>query len=270
MPAVNAVNLTALKILILVIGGKGGIGKSLLSQIIASKLRAMFKQVFTVDTDHTNNTTKSIDPGARMVDLWDVKARGGLSLVMAAMKKAPNCAAVIDTGAQEDKLVDDVMEWLVEQAKDSGVTIIPVLPIVLSVHNQTKAIEFSLTAERLSLPLVYVKNLGQGRTKRDFERHWDKTNSLADALARGAAETVLLDAGARYADEAGGYGLSLADAALGNFEKAGDKAEEAAASFDADDRAWLNIVLSETGDRVLTAAAESIAKRGQIDGAKGR
>lgn len=270
MAAVNTVDLTALKILILVIGGKGGIGKSLLSQIIAARLRAMFQQVFTVDTDHTNNTTRSIDPGAKMIDLWDVKARGGLSLVFDAMKKASNCAAVIDTAAQEDKLIDDVMDWMAERATAAGVTIIPVLPIVLSVHNQRKAIDFSITAERLSLPLVYVTNHGQGRKKEDFDRRWSKTRSRAEALARGATETVLLDAGARYADEAGGFGLSLADAALGRFEKAGDKAEEAAASFDENDRAWLNIALSETGAKVLAAASESIAKRRELDAAKRR
>ena len=259
-----------LKIIVLVLGGKGGIAKSLVAQICANRLRTIFSAVITIDTDHTNNTTASIDPDARMLDIWDVKARGALAVLIDEMKKSTACAAVIDTGAQEDTPMMEIMEWLVKEATRAGVLVVAVLPITLATHNQRTAVEFSNLAEQLSLPLVYVKNLGQGRTREDFARRWDKSNARAGALSRGAVETELRDAGARYADEAGGYGLSLADAALGRFGKAGTKAEEAAACFDPSDRAWLNIFLSENGGNLLSAVTEAIAKRRRLDVAKER
>lgn len=266
----NTSDLSKLKIMVPVIGGKGGIAKSLVSQILASQLRAILDKVITVDTDHTNNTTLSIDPGARMLDIWDVKARGGLAVLIDEMMRSTACAAVIDSGAQEDAPMIDIMEWWVKEATRAGVLVVPVLPLTLSTHNQRNAVEFSVLAEKLSTPLVYVKNLGQGRTRDDFARRWDKSNARAGALKRGAVETELRDAGARYADEAGGYGLSLADAALGRFEKAGNKAAEAAACFDPSDRAWLNIFLSENGANLLGAIAEAIAYRRRLDTIQGR
>ena len=270
MPELNDIDLTKLKIIALVLGGKGGIGKSLIAQIIANRLRATHSKVITVDTDHTNNTTASIDPDARMLDIWDVKARGGLAVLIDELKNSTSCAAVIDTGAQEDKPMIDIMDWVVKEAIRAGVVVVAVLPLTLPTHNQRTAVEFSDLAERLSVPLVYVKNLGQGRAREDFARRWDKSNARAGALSRGAVEIELLDAGARYADEAGGYGLSLADAALGRFEKAEGKAGEAAACFDPSDRAWLNIFLSENGGNLLDAVAEAIAKRRRLDAVKRR
>ena len=268
MPDTIDIELAKLTVIILVLGGKGGIAKSLVSQIAANKLRGIYRKVITVDTDHTNNTTQSIDPDARMLDIWDVKARGGLARLIDEMKGTTCCAAVIDTGAQEDAPMIGIMEWLVREARQAGVQIVTVLPITLSTHNQRTAVEFSELAERLSIPLVYVKNLGQGRTSADFARRWDKSKARAGALERGAVETVLEDAGARYADEAGGYGLSLADAALGRFEKAESKAKEAAESFDPDDRAWLNIFLSENGGNIVQAIIKAIDNRRRLDASK--
>ena len=265
MPAQNAIDLSTIKPIFPVLGGKGGIGKSLLAQILATKSRETYRSVFVVDTDHSNNSTRSIDPDARMLDIWDVTARGGLAVLLAELKATPSCAAVIDTGAQEDAPLIDMLEWLAREAGRAGACLVPVLPLSLSTHTQRRAVEFAAIAARLRVPVVFVRNLGQGRTAADFAVRWGRSRTRAEAIERGAVETELPDAGARWADEAGGYGLSLADVALGRWAKAGSKADEAAASFDASARAWLNIYLDEAGDALTRAIGEAIAKRRRLD-----
>lgn len=256
-----------------IVGGKGGIGKSLVTQLITAALRTTHR-VRMIDTDHGNSSTASIDPDATMVDLRDSAARGALLVQLQALAASQDGAVVMDTGAQEDGLVRAVLAWLAREARKAGITVVPVLPLTLSSHAQGQAIAFAEHAQSLGLPVLLVKNLGQGRKFGDYDR-WLSTGARQAALDRGAVEVDLPDLGARWTDEAAGYGLSLADAAGGRFDKAALGLDEARAAstiaaasiiFDASIRAWLNIFLGEVGDALMDGVAEAIIKRRRLDG----
>lgn len=268
--------LRKIRLFILVLGGKGGIAKSLIAQVIAASLR-LTRQVRMIDTDHGNSSSASIDPDATMVDLRDTSARGALLVQLQALAALPDGAVVMDTGAQEDGLVRAVLAWLAREAGRLGITVVPVLPLTLSSHAQGQAVAFAEHAATLGLPVLLVKNLGQGRRLSDYDR-WMATAARQGTLDRGAVEVDLPDLGARWSDEAAGYGLSLADVAVGRFDKAGLGLDEhraaatvaaARGTFDANVRAWLGLILPEAGDAMLDGLAEAITKRRRLDGGRG-
>ena len=248
-----------------VLGGKGGIGKSLISQLISTKLGILKGRVLMVDTDHTNSSTKTVDPDATMVDLRDATARGGMMVALTKLAAGEYQSIVMDTGAQEDGFVAEWLPWLKKESASIGALLVPVLPITLSSHTQARALAFAGKATRLGLPTLLVKNLGQGRKPSDYA-HWNATKSRANALAQGVGETDLPDLGARWTDEASGFGLSLADAAQGRFEKAGNEADKARAIFTPDVQAWLAIFVAEFGDAFIECLTQAIAKRIELDG----
>ncbi len=252
-----------LSIVIAVIAGKGGVGKSLTAQLIAAKLRITHK-VLMIDTDYTNSSTATIDSDAVMVDLWDTTARGALAVALGRLQTNEYTSLVADTGAQEDKFLGEYLGWLARETAKIGSILVPVLPITLSSHNQIKACAFAASASALGLPTLFVRNLGQGRKVKDYE-YWMKTQARAKALGLGVVEIDLPDLGARWTDEASGFGLSLADAAQGRFQKAGEAQDEAAAIFDPNIRSWLNIFIQEFGDAFVFGLYRAIANRRKLD-----
>lgn len=247
-----------------VIGGKGGIGKSLVTQLIAAKLRT-YGKVQMIDTDHTNSSTKTIDPEAMMVDLWDTTARGSVAVGLKRIATGACRSIAMDTGAQEDRFISGWLKWLAQETAKVRATLAPVLPITLSSHNQLRAVAFAEQAAELGLPVLLVRNLGQGRKASDYA-YWNGTKTRQRVLDGGAVEIDLPDLGARWTDEASGLGLSLADVAQSRFERAGAAADAAREIFNEDVRSWLNIFIGEFGDTVVDGLIEAITKRRKLDG----
>jgi hypothetical protein len=238
---------TALSLtMILVVEGKGGTGKSLIAQVCAAMIRdqKQHSRLLMVDTDSTNSSTKSIEADAEFAEFGKDEIRGVFVNVIAGLRSRTYDNVVVDTGARDEKHVIKILPWLSKALSDIGADLIVVRPITLSSQVQRNAVAFVLSTRQLALKTIFVRNLGQGREPEEFE-YWHSTKARAEALAAGAVECEMPDAGAHFADEAGGFGLSLADVALGNFSKAGEDADAASRAFNKNDQAWLSIWLDE-------------------------
>ena len=235
------------KLLVLIKEGKGGVGKSLIAQIMAATLRDGGKySVGFINSDTTNSTTSSIEQ-TRFADLSKTETRGVVLNCLQALANGTFDSMVWDSGARDEARIVEILPWLTKEIKSMGGQLVVVRPITLSTAVQTNAVTFMAIAKKLGIAVIFARNLGQGRTAEHF-LHWDATSARANALDAGAIEVALSDAGARWGDEAGGFGLSLSDVALGEFSKAREDADEAAKIFDEDVRSWLSIWLSETVD----------------------
>jgi hypothetical protein len=242
-----------------IVEGKGGVGKSLIAQVAAAMLRQGDRhRVGFLDTDTTNSSTFSIEEAAATAaDLSKTEVRGTLKNTLQALHDREFDHVIVDTGARDEKRLIEILPWLAKEVKASGAAMVVVRPITLSSHVQQNAVKFMSSAKELGIGCVFVRNLGQGRAP-EFFSHWLGTEARLNALKNGAVEIELTDAGARWGDEASGVGLSLADCALGNFQKAGPYENVARKIFDADLRAWLSIWLSEQVDTFHGAFAEAL------------
>jgi len=242
--------------------GKGGVGKSLLMQVVATALQDDGRsRVGFLDSDTTNSNLASIFEGVRSADLRKVEASGTIKNAIKQIEDGKIDHLVFDVGARDEAGIINVLPFMALEAKRVKATIIAFRPLTLSSNVQTNATIFSVNvAPRYGVKTIFVRNVAQGRTVDDFA-YWDKTEVRRNAIAAGVLEMDLEDAGTRWGDEAGGFGITLAEAALGKFERAGEFAAEAAKIFDEDIQAWLGIwldrqcqVIREVIDRATSSS----------------
>lgn len=248
-------------IFLIVMDNKGGIGKSLISQIFANMLAFDEKyKVRMLDTDSSNSSTAQIDPEARMVLLNE---KIGLGVVLRAFQEVADKLVnhiVMDVGAREEGAVKKHLPRWIQAITRLGGRVVVVRPITLGSHNQRNAADFMKFAVEHNIAVVFVRNEGQGRFPEYFDR-WKKSETREKALEMGAVETYIEDADARYADEAIGYGISIADVATRDFskiEKQEDR-EEAQKYFNEDIATFLNDWLRQSVLRFAAAVHEALA-----------
>ncbi len=246
------------RIAVIVLEGKGGVGKTLLAMVVTAMMREYGKNVFILDTDTTNSSTFEMEPGTKMADFSKIEVRGILDRAIKMMSLGQFAHLVMDSGARDESAIEVYLPWFENKLRKIGVQLVIVRPITSASFVQRRASEF---AERNpAIPVVFACNLGQGRNKQMFER-WHGSDIRAAALASGVVEFDFADAGVRWSDEANGLGLTLADVALANFSKSPEGAEIAAAEFDDDTQAWIALWLSEAVEAVRDAIFAAIANR---------
>ena len=253
--------------LVIVMDDKGGIGKSLLAQLLTALLRCNCdkeEDVLVIDSDSENSTSYQIDPQARMLDLK--RNREGAFLNAFKRVRDGTCRhIVVDVGAREEQPMTAMLPWLLSIVRRLGGRIIVARPITLGSHNQRNARRFMDTADHLDIPVILVQNEGQGRDGEYFE-DWRNSRTCEQCLELGAAQTEMLDFGVRNSDEAIGFGLSLADCAVQNFEKIDDVEErELAQNYFVDDIcAMINERLRVCMRRIGDACQVTVDKRHDI------
>lgn len=256
-------------IFVIVVDDKGGVGKSLIAQIFAELLRYKDGKyiVRLLDTDYSNSTTMQTEGSeVKMIDLREKVAMGIIANVLREIDQKTISHVVMDVGAREESLIANLLPFIVPAVKKLGGEVVVVRPVTLGSHNQRSAAAFMDIAEKLGINVVFVRNEGQGRRSQYFDR-WIKTETRTEALARGAVETVLEDANIFYADEATGFGITLADAALQDFSKIKDETDrlEAEAFFNDDIAAFLTIWLRNSVLAFGAALDEAITKRKALE-----
>ena len=253
--------------LVIVMDNKGGIGKSLLAQLLTALLRCdceKDEEVLVIDSDSENSSSYQIDPQARMLDLKRNREGAFLSALKSVRDKI--CRhIVVDIGAREEQPMTAMLPWLLSIVRRLGGRIFVARPITLGSHNQRNVRRFMDTADQLDIPVILVQNEGQGRDSEYFE-DWRNSRTCAECLEMGAVHTEMLDFGVRNSDEAIGFGLSLADCAVQNFSKIEDLEERALAQryFVDDICAMINERLRVCMRRLGDACQETVDKRHDI------
>jgi len=222
------------KIFAIVVENKGGVGKSLIAQIVAETLRDLDdnkiprNRVLMMDSDLITKSTLRTDTSTVPVDFSRPESLGFIGEAALDLFKGEYDAVVLDTAAGEEARIEDILIYLSKIfARQPDAEIVVFRPITLSSLVQENAISFALDSIPRGIRTIFVRNLGQGRLDSDFSA-WRQNPERKRALEMGAGECALDNAGTQYADEANSYGLSIAAAALGRFDLALDGMSERA------------------------------------------
>lgn len=263
-------DLMKLLIVAIVMEGKGGVGKSLIAQLLKAALEFDGKNaVHVVDTDSTNSSMVQIfgQDNVDFVDFADESSLGQFGLLIDNLRDQTFHAAVIDSGARDEQAMTARIPAMLHRIgkTKTNAKIVVLRPITLSSHVQANAEAFCLgPAKSLEIPVVLVKNLGQGRKPADFAA-WENSDRRKKCLEAGAAEIDLPNLGARWSDECSGFSLPIADVALANFDKvaAVDRAE-AEKLFTPAVRMWFAEYLDDVVGRLQTGIESAIANKSTI------
>lgn len=244
-------------LMVMVIEGRGGVGKSLMSSTSIEALGLADETVHVLDCDSTNSSMSMIH-NAHLVNVRDVRFEGELLYAAERLRSGDFRHIVLDAGARDEVHIKPHLAALARELRSFGGRLVVVRPVTLSHFVQQNAISFVTETKTDDIGVVFVCNLGQGRKLEDF-REWKSTLAHADMMRRGVIEVHLEDAGARYSDQATSCGLSLADVALGRFEKAGEDADTARTVFERPDQLFLSRWLYRQTETFRRAFADCIA-----------
>lgn len=253
-------------LLIIVLDGKGGVGKSVISGTVVFSFESLGALMAKFDTDTTNSTLTDMYDDARLIDVskadWSAPITYAISQIVE--DGAPRMM-LIDAGARDEAKIKQRLGMIATKMAAIGGRLLVIRPITTSNYAQTNAIEFAMATEKTDIAVVFMRIEAQGRTPEDFD-DWKGSDAIKEALAAGAIDTFMSDLGVKHADNAVAYGLSFADVAMGRFEKL--KKDEARARQDLppETQAWFLDWLVEHRERWLAAFREALAKRARGSG----
>ncbi|AMJ61595.1 hypothetical protein [Bosea sp. PAMC 26642] len=211
------------KIIALVLENKGGTGKSRIAEICTYTLsngEDPSKKILVGETDSANRTQKMVG-ASEFIDLSEVQWTGQLEYIGERVASGEFDHAVIDCGARDETAIRAFLPEYGDYLASMGIRLVVIRPLTLSTFVQNNAYRFVSRVKTSNIGVVAVRNLSQGRTLAMFAG-WIAKKARAEMLAKGVIEIDMQDAGARWSDEAVGYGLSFADIAFGRFSKIKD------------------------------------------------
>lgn len=212
---------------IIVVEGKGGVGKSTNGMTMHHALSADGSRVSVLETDTTNSTMYSIglatgDP----ISTRDEAMLGGLLEGVALIAEGETDHVILDAGARDEAYLTPLLPKLAQRLRQIGGHLVIVRPLTTSHFVLTNAAECADILKGTGISLIYSIGLWGGRTLKDYQGWFDSDERKA-ALAAGAVEIETGSIGTVVADNMVGLGLSIMDVADRNFAKAGE--HEAAA-----------------------------------------
>lgn len=222
-----------------------------------------------VDTDHANSSTAQIHVGTKMVDVSTRVAMGIFVNIVQDLIEKNFDSAVVDVGAGQETTVRRLLPQLAEMMRQIGGRLVIIRPLTTGTHNQRNCVSFMDIAELHAIPVVLVRNLGQGRSDEWRFDRWRASAAAQNAIARGAVETFLPDADVTYVDESIGFGITLSEIALRDFSRVKEEdMADAHEIFDADVCAFLNLWLRQSMQNFGDAVQDAIEKRDVLDRSK--
>lgn len=257
-------------VMVVVAENKGGCGKTLLAQVCAEALASamallpadvragMAQPVRLIDADPGNQSLASVCPNTPVIDLQAAESMGSIMLAIDHLKSGLVGAVVMDTAGGDEGHFRKKLPKMVAALKEAGLHMIVVRPVTLSSRVQAAAVNFADTFGD-QVGVIFAVNTGQGRQLEHFhDAGWFDSAERALGLKK-AEEFVLEDAGVRWADEAGGFNLTIADVALRRLEKLSPPEQaEADKAFGADIRRWLQQWLSDQASSMTYAMTKRL------------
>jgi len=215
-------NVISAHIYVVVVEGKGGVGKSIDCMTFHHALSADGSRVAVLETDTTNSTMYSVglasgDP----ISTRDETMLGGLLEGVARIADGEANHVVLDAGARDEAYLMPLLPKLAQRLQQVGGKLVVVRPLTTSHFVLSNAAECANTLKGSGISLIYSVGLWGGRTMKDYQG-WIDSEDRQAALAAGAVEIAVNSIGTVVADNMVGFGLSIMDVADGNFGKAGE------------------------------------------------
>ncbi|WP_100962766.1 hypothetical protein [Bosea sp. FBZP-16] len=247
-------------LLIIIVEGKGGVGKSVNADAANYIFASMGCVTLTAESDTTNSIMSSIHDNVVFVNVTRPGWHTIIGKHLQRMGQPGGAGAVIfDTGARDDVHVREKLPYFVQAMEAVGGHVLVIRPITTSGSAQTNAIDFAKTTTGFGIATVFMQIRAQGRTEEHFRR-WSATESLREAKQLGAVDTWIDDLGVEEADEAVALGLSFAAVAAEDFDRSHDP-EAARAYFDEAKVLWFQDWLETQKMRWLPVFREALANQ---------
>ena len=257
-------------VFVVVAENKGGCGKTLMAQICSEALASammmlpgdmragMQHPVQLIDADPGNQSLASVVHNTPVINLEAPESMGQIILAIDQLKAGACGAVVMDTAGGDEGHLRKKLPKILAALKEAGLRMIVVRPVTLSSRVQAAAANFADTYGH-QVGVILAVNTGQGRQIEYFEKAgWFESQERALSLKK-AEEVVIEDAGVRWADEASGFGLTIADVALRRVEKLPPPEQaEADKVFTSDIRRWLQQWLSDQASAMTYAMARRV------------
>lgn len=242
--------------LVVVLDGKGGTGKSMIAQTFVHALGGR-GHVECISTDTANSNLKQIGlTNLPAIDLAEQENIGHLLALADRLSVGERQYALVDTGARDETRLVGFLPGLAQRLERNGARLIVVRPITLSHYCQANALQFG-RERRAGTSCIFVRNLGQGRDEKHFQR-WKESTERAEALRSGVVETTIDSLGPLIADNATSFNLSLEDVAQGDFRRAGVDQDRAGKLFDLARQLFVAEFLEAHGERFRAALTEAV------------
>lgn len=248
-------------LLVLVMDGKGGVGKSVISGTVVFSFESLGEMIAKFDTDTTNSTLTHMYEKARLIDVS--KADWSSPIIQAIRDIAKDGSPrmmLIDAGARDEARIKARLGTIATAMAAMGGRVLVIRPITLSNYAQTNAVEFAEVTAGSDIAVVFMRIEAQGRQPEDFD-DWNTSEALKKAEASGAVNTFMSDLGVRHADNAVAYGLSFEDVAMGRFDKCGEDEGRARQDFPPETQGWFLDWLDEHRTRWIPVFLEALAMR---------
>lgn len=248
------------RILAIILESKGGVGKSVLSQTVVAALSQDGKRVFVAETDTTNSTMNMIvGDSAQLIDTSRTEAEGYFAEIGERLINKEFDNGVIDCGARDEASIRPYLKDLAADLRRGGAHLVILRPLVLSHFVQMNVYSFVKEYKDDSMGVVLVRNLSQGRRLADFDE-WRGRKTTAEMLAAGCVVCDFADAGVAHSDNVTSFGMSLADAAMGRFEKAGEHRQLAEQLIGRPVQLFLTKWMYRQTESLRSAIAEAVGK----------
>jgi len=217
-----------LKVVAMVLEGKGGVGKSVSNQAATAALELDGSRVHVAESDLTNSTMAMIHGAGQttLVDADAVDLEGYLYDLAERAAAGEFEHVALDTGARDEvNFRPFVAEYSKEIFAKFGMRLCVIRPVTLSHFVQSNVLTFVKECKTDEMGVVILRNLSQGRTVAHFKQ-WEDTESTKALLRTPGVELCdLRDAGVQHSDNATSLGMSLVDAAMADFSRMGEDEE---------------------------------------------
>lgn len=249
------------KIFVLVVEGKGGVGKSVASQVATFALGLDGSHVHVAESDLTNSTMAMVHGADKttLVDASAADAHGYMYYLAERARDGEFDHVVFDTGARDEThLKPFITDLAKEIVTDYGMHLVVIRPMTVSHFVQTNILRFVEECKNERMGVVVLRNLSQGRNIAHF-RLWEQMDSTKALLATpGVKLCDLMDAGVEHSDNVTSFGMTLVDAAAADFSKTGENDAYARQVVHRAIQIHLNKWLQRQGKALRAAIYESV------------
>lgn len=257
------------RVLVISAENKGGAGKTLAAQIAVEALSTALRQadwpdgkpehfVHVIDADAGNQSLAAVTKDAVTINLNERESMGAVFLAIDGLKDGKFGSVVMDTAGGDEFILRKKLPEIVRLCDAAGIRVIVIRPITLSSFVQMNAAKFADMFGDM-LDVIIALNLGQGREIEFFEP-WFQGAPRKLALSK-AIEIKIEDAGVRWADEASGVNLTVADAALSRFESLSEEQQKRMQTIFTDSvRRWLHQWMTNQVTTMATAMQEVLKR----------
>jgi len=200
---------------------KGGICKSLVSELLSSAAVGAGLKVARADTDTSNSSFKTIYPDATFIVVAENNVKAGGDLAAAILDASDSGADlfVVDTGARDEARIVQNFDQILKASAEIGGRVVVMRPVNLNLAVHNNALKFTQRfAPDGSVSVIFVPSVACGRSITDFDIVWTDLELHKTFLQLpNVAEFLLEDLGAVYAENMTLARCPLRDIVSGDF-----------------------------------------------------